>query len=144
MKDYGAALLNPAVSVLRRTGPIMFITVIFVLLAIWNLAKQKESGYRPKLNEALLDFKIGYFGTAFLALCFLSLGALLMYGSGEELSNKGVVFAGQLINLYTSSIGKWAYIIIAIAAATFLLLFFFISLLASTAFSSAHLDMDAS
>ncbi len=54
MKDYGKALLDPTVSVLRRTGPIMFITVIFVLLAIWLLAKQKESGWYFALISGLL------------------------------------------------------------------------------------------
>ncbi len=84
----------------------------------WSVEKQKETEYRPTLKEALLDFKIGYIGTAFLALGFLSLGALLMYGSGEHFSAKGGVFAGQLMHLYTLSIGQWAYIIIAIAAFT--------------------------
>ena len=39
-----------------------------------------------------------------------------MYGSGEVFSTKGTVFSGQLLNLYTKSIGSWAYIIIATAA----------------------------
>jgi len=82
----------------------------------WSVEKQKDTGYRPKLKEALLDFKIGYIGTAFLALGFLSLGALLMYGTGEEFSPKGGVFAGQVMSLFTKSIGNWAYPIIAIAA----------------------------
>ena len=84
----------------------------------WSVEKQKNTGYRPKLKEALLDFKIGYIGTAFLALGFLSLGALLMYGTGEEFSPKGGVFAGQVMSLFTKSIGAWSYPIIAIAALT--------------------------
>lgn len=89
---------------------------ISVWHSIWTMAKVKQTGYRPKLKEALLDFKIGYVGTAFLSLCFLSLGALIMYGSGNEFVQSGVAFSGQLINLYTSSIGNWAYYFIAIAA----------------------------
>ena len=84
----------------------------------WSVEKQKDTGYRPSLKEALIDFKIGYIGTAFLALSFLSLGALLMYGTGEEFSPKGGVFAGQLMSLYTKSIGTWAYPVIAVAAFT--------------------------
>lgn len=49
-------------------------------------------------------------------MCFLALGALVMYSTGDQLSPKGVVFAGQLINLYTSKMGDWAYPVIAIAA----------------------------
>ena len=84
--------------------------------SVWTIAKKKESGYAPSLKESLLDFNIGYIGTAVLSLGFLSLGALIMYGTGEEFSDKGVVFAGQLISLFTSSLGSWAYFIIAVAA----------------------------
>jgi len=54
MKDYGAALLNPAVSILRHTGPLMFITVILVLFAIWSLAAKKEAGWWLALISGLL------------------------------------------------------------------------------------------
>lgn len=84
--------------------------------SLWSIEKRKEIGFSPSLKESLMDFKIGYFGTTFLALGFLTLGALVMYETGEVLSPSGSVFAEQLINLYTSSIGKWAYLIIAIAA----------------------------
>ena len=91
---------------------------VSVWQSLWTIAKKKETGYAPKLREVLIDFKIGYFGTAFLAMGFLTLGALVLFGTGEELSPKGVVFAEQLISIYTRSIGPWAYYIIAIAALT--------------------------
>jgi len=91
---------------------------VTVWQSLWTIAKNKNLKFKPKLKESLLDFKIGYIGTALLAICFLSLGALVIYGSGEELSSKGLVFAGQLISLYTKSIGPWAYYVIAIAALT--------------------------
>lgn len=84
--------------------------------SLWTVAKRKEIGFSPTMKESLMDFKIGYIGTAFLALGFLTLGALVMYSAGEELSPNGTVFSEQLINLYTKSIGKWAYPVIAIAA----------------------------
>ncbi len=84
--------------------------------SVWTIAKKKETGYAPSLKESLLDFNIGYFGTAVLSLFFMSLGALIMYGSGESFSDSGIAFAGQLISLFTKSIGPWAYYIIAIAA----------------------------
>ncbi|MFB6306955.1 MAG: Nramp family divalent metal transporter [Flavobacteriales bacterium] len=86
--------------------------------SVWSLAKRSSENEKINLKEALLDFKIGYWGTAFLAICFLLLGAFVMYGTGEELSSKGTVFAGQLIELYTTTIGKWSFWIIAIAAFT--------------------------
>jgi len=89
---------------------------VSVWSSMWNLEKNKELGYVPKMKNALLEFKIGYIGTAFLALGFLALGAIVMYGTGEELSSNGVEFASQLINMYSSSIGSWAFWIISIAA----------------------------
>jgi Mn2+/Fe2+ NRAMP family transporter len=89
---------------------------ISVWHSMWTLAKIKQTGYHPSLKESLADFNIGYIGTTVLAVCFLALGALCMYGSGVEFSQNGAVFATQLFQLYTSSIGSWAYVIIAIAA----------------------------
>ena len=42
-----------------------------------------------------MDFKIGYFGSVVTALMFLSLGALVMFGTGETFSNKPDVFAAH-------------------------------------------------
>lgn len=91
---------------------------VSVWQSLWTVAKTRNLGYKPTMKEALVDFKTGYIGTAFMALCFLSLGALVMYGTGEKLSPNGVVFTDQLISLYTRSIGDWAYFVIAIAAST--------------------------
>jgi len=84
--------------------------------SLWTVAKNKNPGFKTSLKESLLDFKIGYIGTAFLAIAFLTLGAVVMWGSGEKLSSNGAIFADQLINMYAVNIGDWAYLIIAIAA----------------------------
>jgi len=85
--------------------------------SLWSVADQK-SGEVWGLRKALFDFKVGYWGTMILAVCFLLLGANVIYGTGEALSNKGTIYAGQLIDIYTSSLGTWAYYLIAIAAFT--------------------------
>ncbi|HAG15992.1 MAG TPA: permease [Bacteroidales bacterium] len=84
----------------------------------WTVAKRKESGHKESLKESLFDFNFGYIGTAFLAGGFVALGAFVMNGSGQQFSAKGGEFAAQLIDMYTSSLGNWAYWIIAIAALT--------------------------
>jgi len=89
---------------------------VAVWSSLWTVEKSKSLSFKPGLRESLIDFRIGYIGTAFLALCFLLLGALVMHGSGEELSANGTEFAGQLINMYTVNIGQWSHPIIAIAA----------------------------
>ena len=53
-----------------------------------------------------------------MGVCFIALGALVMFKSGETFSNKGYEFASQLIQLYTKNLGNFSYIFIAVAAFT--------------------------
>lgn len=86
--------------------------------SIWSESKNESDGKKTSMKEALFDFRVGYIGTAFLAVCFLLLGALVMYGSGETFAAGGAAFAGQLMNMYERALGGWAYPIVAIAALT--------------------------
>lgn len=92
-------------------------------ISVWHSLWTSEKNMHQKsdLKAALLDFKIGYWGTMILAICFVSLGAISIYGSGVSLENSGGAFAKQLIGIYTNNIGSWAYVIIAIAAFTTML-----------------------
>jgi Mn2+/Fe2+ NRAMP family transporter len=90
---------------------------ISVWHSIWAIEKKKEEGpFTPK--DALLDFNIGYLGAIILGIAFLCLGYFVMYDTGETFSNKAAVFSNQLIDLYTKSLGNWAYVIIGVAAFT--------------------------
>lgn len=86
--------------------------------SVWSVSKNRSRSSRVSMNSALLDFKIGYWGTTLIAVCFLSLGAMMMYGTPEKPSSSGVAFAGQVIKMYTNNLGFWAYPIIALAAFT--------------------------
>ncbi|MFK8059770.1 MAG: Nramp family divalent metal transporter [Polaribacter sp.] len=99
--------------------------------SIWSVEKDKTTVIKTKRKDAIFDFNIGYIGALFLGICFVLLGALVMYKSGETFSNKGGVFASQLIDLYTRNLGEFSYIFIAIAAFT-------------TMFSTTITTMDAS
>jgi len=87
--------------------------------SIWTLEKKKNQKITPK--ESLFDFNVGYFATVILGICFVSLGALVMFNSGISFSNNGSVFANQLIELYTSNLGDSFYLIISICAFTTML-----------------------
>ncbi len=91
---------------------------ISVWSSIWTIEKKRELGEDTDLKSSLFDFNLGYIGTSVISLLFLSLGAMVMYGSGEVLSGNGSVFSGQLISLYTASIGEWSRYIIGVAAIT--------------------------
>jgi Mn2+/Fe2+ NRAMP family transporter len=89
--------------------------------SLWSQAKNMHLKQKPNLREVLLEFRIGFIGTMLVAAAFLTLGALIMHGTDKTLSSSGVVFADQLIRMYTHNIGSWAYPIIAIAALTTML-----------------------
>ncbi|HBQ58473.1 MAG TPA: permease, partial [Balneolaceae bacterium] len=84
--------------------------------SLWTLEREKQTGHRSSQKESLLDFNIGYIGSTILALFFLGLGALVMFGSGVSFSSAGAAFAQQLIDLYTQTLGEWAHWIIIICA----------------------------
>ncbi|MEL0162551.1 MAG: Nramp family divalent metal transporter, partial [Halieaceae bacterium] len=54
-----------------------------VLQSSWAVAKQKAAGVKPTMQHAILDFKIGFFGSVGLAICFLLMGAGVMHSTGE-------------------------------------------------------------
>lgn len=84
--------------------------------SVWAVSKNKEQGHAIPMSQALLDFKVGYWGTMILAVCFLTLGALVMYGTPESPASNSTEFAKQFIGFYTTNLGQWAFPIIALAA----------------------------
>ncbi len=84
--------------------------------SLWTVARIKQTGYHPKLKETLFDFNFGYLASAILALFFVTLGAYLMYGTGESLPKSPGLFAASVVDMYTSALGGWSYWIIAPAA----------------------------
>lgn len=89
--------------------------------SLWTLARREQTGHAPRVREAVLDFDIGYLGTVLLALCFVLLGAGVMYGSGEAFDDRAAAFAQQVIALYTRNLGAWAAPLIGLAAGTVML-----------------------
>ena len=85
--------------------------------SVWTVEKKKLNP-SISIKQSQLDFNVGYITTIILAIGFVSLGALVMFGSGESFSLKGGEFANQLINMYTHSLGNGAKVIIGIAALT--------------------------
>lgn len=84
--------------------------------SLWTLERSKQTGYRPKLKETLLEFRLAYLITGILAVMFVVLGTFIFYGSGEELPNSNSSFAHKVVTLYTQTIGEWSYVVIAASA----------------------------
>jgi len=84
------------------------------ITSLWLKRQCVNQAVTPK--SALFDFNLGYGVTALLALLFLGLGALIVYGSGETLSASGIGFSHQLISMYSTTIGSWSHWLIALVA----------------------------
>jgi Mn2+/Fe2+ NRAMP family transporter len=85
-------------------------------VSLWGMENLKTMKEKPTLKLALQEFNVGYFLTALLAVFFLIIGWMTLYGTGTELSGSAVVFADQVVSLFTTHIGNWAYLFIAVAA----------------------------
>jgi Mn2+/Fe2+ NRAMP family transporter len=91
---------------------------ISVWHSIWSIEKNKKMSKTQRVKAARTDFHVGYWGTTFLAICFMLLGAKVLYTSDVTLSSSGSEFAAQLISIYTETLGNWSYPIIGTAALT--------------------------
>jgi Mn2+/Fe2+ NRAMP family transporter len=87
---------------------------ISAISSLWLKAKQRHTHITRA--QGLFDFNLGYWLTAALALVFLSLGALVQYGSEQPIALAGSAFAQQLMNMYASTIGDWARPLVALIA----------------------------
>lgn len=84
--------------------------------SLWMQERARQTGHQPTLREALFDFNLGYIGSLVTAVMFLTLGALVMFGSGETIADKAVPFAEQFVRMYTNALGTWSRPIVLTAA----------------------------
>jgi Mn2+/Fe2+ NRAMP family transporter len=126
--DWVTIRLLPSAGLFSDPASILFIVALVgwmpsafdlsIWHSLWTVARRQETRYAATVNEALLDFNIGYLGTAFLALCFVALGAGVMYQPGAQFPESAPGFANQVIALYTETLGAWSKPLIGLAAFT--------------------------
>jgi len=85
-------------------------------VSLWGVENLKGMKEKLSLKLALQEFNLGYFVSSLLAVFFLIVGWMTLYGTGTVLSGNSVTFADQVVEMFTVHIGDWAYIFIAIAA----------------------------
>lgn len=84
--------------------------------SLWMFSREKQTGHFATVRETSIDFYIGYGAATVLAVLFVALGALVMYGTGESFSEGGIDFSRELVSLYTATIGDWSKWLILTAA----------------------------
>ncbi|MCZ4407683.1 divalent metal cation transporter [Cryomorphaceae bacterium 1068] len=129
---FGSALFDPSPHKLEALGPVfdgLFLAMLVKLMgwmpapldlsvwhSLWALEKKAELGGNLTKAESLRDFNFGYWGTMIMGVLFLGMGALILYGSHQEIPSSGVAFANMLIGMYTTQLGQWAFYIVGLAA----------------------------
>ena len=76
--------------------------------SLWIFSREQQTGHFATVRETSIDFYLGYCSAVVLAVVFLALGKLVMFGSGQAFSDSGIAFSHQLVSLYTSTIGEWS------------------------------------
>ncbi len=88
---------------------------ISAINSMWQVEKRKHVD-DMSLDDAMFDFNVGYISTAILAIVFVALGALIQYGSGEEVLSASAAYIAQFVNMYASVLGDWSRLLITFIA----------------------------
>lgn len=84
------------------------------ITSVWTSKKIRTD--HTSRYQGMVDFNVGYMTSAILALFFLALGVFVQYGSGEEIAMQGGAYVGQLIEMYTQTIGEWSRLLVTFIA----------------------------
>ena len=87
---------------------------ISAINSLWLKAKQQQQPVN--LANGLFDFNLGYWSTTVLALVFLALGALVQFGSSQEVAMAGGSYIQQFVGIYGKTIGDWSTLLVAFVA----------------------------
>ena len=89
-----------------------------VIHSLWSVEKyqQQNTHDASTVADTLFDFRIGYIGSALLAICFLLMGAGVMHPTGIQPVTDAPGFALQILTLYTSTLGTWSGWVVGICA----------------------------
>lgn len=84
--------------------------------SLWMFSRKEQTGHMATVRETSIDFYLGYIAAVVLAVLFVALGALIMFGTGQTFAQSGIGFSNQLVALYTATIGDWSRPLILSAA----------------------------
>lgn len=86
-----------------------------IMLAAWILAKRQDAPAQT-LSRSRFDFNLGYLASSTLAVCFLIMGAAVLFARPVELPGGGAQFAATFVDMFEAIVGSWSGVLVAIAA----------------------------
>mgnify|MGYP004258888207 CR=1 FL=1 len=87
---------------------------ISVWNSMWALAKRDATGHHPEPSEVRFDFNLGFGLCVVLALCFVTLGTVVMFQADVAPAAGAVPLAKQILSLFTEALGSWSYPIVVL------------------------------
>ena len=90
-------------------------TSLAIMHSIWSVEKSKQLKQTISPKAAMLDLNVGYLGSVAMALCFLIMGAGTFGQHGTELARSPSEFSGQVIQLYSTTLGNWVGQIVGVS-----------------------------
>jgi Mn2+/Fe2+ NRAMP family transporter len=87
-----------------------------IFLSMWAKEKRIASGGESNHRTAVQDLRFGWALMIVLAICFVVLGAAVLFQTDRVVPPNASAFATELLGIFTSVIGDWAYPVIALAA----------------------------
>ncbi|WP_426369550.1 NRAMP family divalent metal transporter [Pseudocolwellia sp. HL-MZ7] len=90
-------------------------------LSAWSAVKHNkdhsDTEAKQNVKNVLFDINTGYIITIIIAICFVFIGAVLIYRTGVEFPQSSPAgFAKFLISLFTDTMGQWVFPIIGTTA----------------------------
>lgn len=80
--------------------------------SMWTVAKRETQEISKE--QLRFDFRLGYHSSMVLAVFFVILGGVVLYGNGS-LPEGGAAFAGAFVNMYVELLGAWSLPIIGVS-----------------------------
>jgi len=82
--------------------------------SLWTLEKRASAGI-SSWKAVRFDFGLGYGLSTFLAVVFVFIGAVVVFGTSTHLPGQAAAFAAGFLNIYVQLLGPWAYTVVAVS-----------------------------
>jgi len=93
--------------VIAMTGYMPLPLAVAIFQSIWVREKRSISDYG--MRQAVFDLNVGWWLAALLAVCFIIIGAAVLYQTDVAMPGSAPGFAELLFSLFTTLTGDWIY-----------------------------------
>ena len=87
-----------------------------IFISMWAREKKRSGNVAFRHEDARYDLGFGWLLSILLALCFTFMGAAILFSTDRVAPASAGAFATELLSIFTTVVGNWAYPLIAIAA----------------------------